>query len=275
MWRFMQKAMLCLFVAGLAVPIVAQDHSLVARYYRSAVAAANWPEAVLCGQSFSVDVTMLNPGVAKWTEEGFHKLGPVEGEDEVFRPDGFKFKMPDHTEVPLRGQHTFTLELTAPTTADTYETHWSMMTKGAPYGVPLTQSIRVYCDDAELGRALFPEKVACGEFFTAEVRMRNTGVSMWTEAKFYKLGPVKASHEIFRPDGHKFKMPDGTEVPVGEKYIFELELTAPGSAGAYETKWTMMKGGRPFGEEISRTVHVECRNTGFIGKEALRKDGRD
>lgn len=270
MSRFTQKALLCLAIAGLAAPLAAQQVNLAQESFRAAPGAATWPEAVLCGQSFTVDVTMINTFRATWTEAGYHKLGPVKGEQEPFRPDGFLFKMPEGTEVPLRGQHTFTLELTAPETPGTYETEWSMMVKGTPYGVPVKRSIRVYCDDAELGRAIFPEEVTCGEPFTAEVRMKNNGFSTWTEAEFYKLGPVLETKEAFRPDGHKFKMPDGTVVPVGEKYVFELELTAPGEAGVYETKWSMMKSGSTFGDEVSRFIKVLCPS-----KSGLRKDGRD
>lgn len=270
MSRFIQRAVLCLVAVGLAVPVGAQQQvNLAQQYYRAEQAAAEWPEEVLCGQAFAVDVTMVNTMRTTWTESGFHKLGPVKGEDEVFRSDGQKFKMPDGTEVPLRGQHTFTLELTAPETPGTYETEWSMMVKGTPYGTPIKRSIRVYCDDAELGRAIFPEEVTCGEPFRAEVRMKNNGASTWTEAEFYKLGPVLGTKEAFRPDGHKFKMPDGTEVPVGEKYGFDLELMAPGDPGVYETRWTMMNSGSAFGEEISRTINVVCKP-----KNDLDKNGR-
>lgn len=259
MSRSTQTAVLCLLTAALAVPLAAQTPApSLSQYYRSALVSADWPEAVLCGQAFSVDVTMVNTTNTKWTESGYHKLGPVRGEEEVFRPDGFKFKMPEGTEVPLRGQHTFTLELIAPQEAGTHETEWSMMMEGTPYGTPIKQSIRVYCDHAELGRAVFPEEVACGAPFTAEVRMKNAGASTWTEAEFFKLGPVLGTREVFRTDGHKFKMPDGTEVPVGEKYAFELDLVAPSQPGVYPTRWTMMKGGSPFGEEVSRTVKVVC-----------------
>lgn len=259
MQKLVNQALLCLLLVGLAAPLVAQERvSLLQQYYRSALKSAEWPEAVLCGETFEVDVTMVNTTNTKWTESGFHKLGPLKGEDEVFRPDGFKFKMPDGTEVPLRGEHTFTLELTAPDTPGTFETQWSMMMEGKPYGTPVVQSIDVYCDDAELGRALFPEEVACGAPFTAEVRMRNNGASTWTEEEFYKLGPVLGTEEAFRPDGHKFKMPNGTAVPVGEKYVFELDLTAPEDPGVYATKWSMMNSGSPFGEEVARIIRVSC-----------------
>lgn len=265
MSRFMLGALSCLLVAGLEAPAAAQGQDAqalarVAQYYRASPAEANWPEEVLCGAEFTVDVTMTNPANPKWTEEDFHKLGPVKGEDEMFRPDGQKFKLPDGVEVPFRGQHTFTLELTAPDEPGTYETLWSMMRQGAAYGEQIKKSIRVYCDDAELGRALFPEMVACGDDFTVEVRMKNNGASTWTETGFYKLGPVKKEAEVFRPDGHKFKMPDLTEVAPGERYVFQLELTAPEKAGTYETHWTMMDSGRPFGEQISRTIEVECES---------------
>lgn len=269
MSRLKQMAFLCLVAGGLAAPLVAQSGDNAPTNFLAAPKGGTWPEAVLCGQSFTVDVTMMNTSRAAWTESGYHKLGPVKGEEEIFRPDGFLFKMPEGTEVPLRGEHTFTLELAAPEEAGTYETEWSMMVKGTPYGVPVKRAIRVYCDDAELGRALFPEEVACGEAFTAEVRMKNNGASTWTEAEFYKLGPVLDIGEPFRGDGHKVKMPDGTEVPVGEKYVFELELTAPEEAGVYETKWSMMKGGHPFGEQVSRSIEVVCKP-----KSGSNKDGR-
>lgn len=244
--------------AVLAVPASAQMNRF-AKSLGSMAHEGNWPEAVMCGDSFTVDVTMTNPHNAVWTETDFHKLGPLMGEDEVFRPDGHRFKMPDGTTVPYGGKHTFSLELTAPEEAGTYETEWSMMTKGEPYGAPIKRSIRVYCDHAELGRALFPSDVPCGQTFKAEVRMINSGKSDWTEARFYKLGPVMGVEEPFRSDGHKFKMPDGTEVAPGDKYVFEVELTAPEKYGTYETKWVMMQGGNPFGEEVSRTIDVKCK----------------
>ena len=105
---------------------------------------------------------------------------------------------------------------------------------------------------------MFPEEVACGETFTVPVRMKNMGKAAWAEEEFYKLGPVMKTDEVFRTDGHKFKMPDFTEVAVGDKYDFELELTAPDKPGTYETKWTMMNSGKPFGEEISGTIKVVC-----------------
>lgn len=278
MSRFMKMALLSLVAVGLAMPLVAQDNVAIerSRYYRSAMASADWPEAVVCGSSFNVDVTMVNMARTPWTEDGFHKLGPVKGEEEVFRTDGNKVKMPDGTKVDYRGQHTFTLELTAPMDEGIFDTQWSMMTGGAPYGTPITQSIRVYCNEAKLGRALFPEEpVKCGEPFTVEVRMRNNGGVAWTEAEFYKMGPVKATNEIFRPDGHKFKMLDGTEVPVGEKHVFELELMAPDSAGSYETRWTMMKSGKPFGEEIERSIEVVCDKKPDMDGKRLRKKIND
>lgn len=259
MSRWIQTGALALLLAGLAAPVVAQDASLVARYFRSSVVEADWPEAVMCGDSFTVDVTMMNTATAKWSEAGFHKLGATKGEDEAFRTDGEKFKMPDGAEVPFRGQHTFTLELTAPDKAGSYETEWSMMIKGAPYGEPIGQTINVYCKDSKLARAKFPEEVACGESFTAEVRMKNTGKSAWTEESFYKLGPVLKTEEVFRPDGHKFKMPDLSEVEVGGIYAFELDLTAPDERGVYQTRWTMMDSGKPFGEEVSRDIKVVCK----------------
>jgi hypothetical protein len=259
MSRLFQKAVLCLLLVGLATPVAADEKEQVARYFRSTVVAADWPEAVMCGDSFAVDVTMSKPAGVKWTQANYHKLGPLNGEDEIFRPDGRKFSMPEGTEVPYRGEHTFTLELTAPEKRGSYETQWSMMTKGIPYGTPVGGTIRVFCDNAALARALFPEEVACGESFTAEVRMRNVGKSIWTEAEFYKLGPVLKMDEVFRTDGHKFKMPDGTEVAIGDKYVFELELTAPDTKGTYETKWTMMNSGKPFGEEVSREIKVACK----------------
>ena len=79
MSRSMQKAVLCLLLAGLAAPVAAQDNAAVARYYRSVVEAADWPEAVMCGESFTVDVPMINPTNTKWTEADYHKLGPLKG----------------------------------------------------------------------------------------------------------------------------------------------------------------------------------------------------
>ncbi len=256
--RLTQRSVPLLAAIVLATPVSAQLNRF-AQGFNSAMPEGTWPEAVMCGEPFTVDVTMTNPHRAPWTEAEFHKLGPLMGDKEPFRPDGLRVKMPDGTSVPYGGKHTFTLELTAPEEAGTYETQWSMMQKGEPYGIPIKKSIRVYCDHVELGRALFPEEVACGESFTAEVRMKNAGKSAWTEARFYKLGPVMGEKEPFRPDGHKFKMPDGTEVVPGDKYVFELELTAPATNGTYETKWVMMQGGTPFGEEISRTIQVKCK----------------
>ncbi len=113
-------------------------------------------------------------------------------------------------------------------------------------------------DAAEVGSAPFPRTTECGQSFAVDIRMRNTGESTWRRTDLYELGPVLGTKEVFRSDGHRLPIASGTEVAPGERTTFRLELTAPAAPGPYETRWSMMREGTPFGAPISKQIEVRC-----------------
>jgi len=247
-----------LAVAGL--PVWGQTYGAQFATGAQFAAGVEWPEEVFCGEEFTVDVPVRNTLREPWRETEFVKLGPIMGAEELFRPDGHKFKMPDLTEVQPGESFTFTLELTAPEEAGTHVTRWSMMKGGVPFGPRMSRWIMVRCgDNASLGAVTFPDRVSCGETFSVPVEMKNTGNTAWTDEEFFKLGSEMGPKDIFRKDGQRFKMPRGTRVEPGESHVFEVELTAPDEPGTYDTSWLMMKAGNAFGESAEGKIRVRCR----------------
>ena len=135
-------------------------------------------------------------------------------------------------------------------------------------------------DDADVVISNLPSAMDCGEVVSVSVVMRNTGTATWTRAAGYKLGALGDSDALYGPDPRVW-LPEDVEVPPGETYVFDFELTAPSSAMEVLTDWQMVhEGVRWFGESTRSTVEVTCSEwthcdpltspdavTGFSGKD--------
>lgn len=86
-----------------------------------------------------------------------------------------------------------------------------------------------------------PTSVAAGSVFAVAVTMRNSGDTTWT-SDVYKLG-AQNPHDNSTWGSHRIYLPDGVSVPPGSEYTFNVNVTAPYSAGLYNFQWRMVKEG--------------------------------
>ena len=118
----------------------------------------------------------------------------------------------------------------------------------------------VPADDAVIVASNLPASLECGEAFTAQITLQNTGSATWygTEPDLYKLGAVDDEDPLKTGDP-RIWMGDGAVVPPGASFTFDVPLVAPAEAGTYVTDWRMVHEWVTwFGETAASTVTVEC-----------------
>ena len=113
-------------------------------------------------------------------------------------------------------------------------------------------------DSAEVVSWNPPTRLECGESGQAELVMRNTGTATWTRDGAYKLGAV-ADSDPFIGNDPRVWLPESAVVFPGAEWTFEIDLSAPDSAGSYTTDWQMVhEYVNWFGESVATDILVEC-----------------
>jgi len=223
------------------------------------VADVRLPRRLQCGQTFRASITMLNTGATSWTTA--QALAAVGGED-VFTETP-RISVPAKVVVAPGETHTFVLALTAPDIAlPSARTAWRMVGEdGAGFGETVAQAVAMDCpprvDDAELVSADVPARLACGQSYTAEVRVRNTGTTRWSRRYGYALGAVEGGADFQAPD--RVALEAGAAVPPDAEHAFQATLTAPAAPGSYRVEWRMARSaGEWFGPSVAQAVKVVC-----------------
>ncbi len=106
----------------------------------------------------------------------------------------------------------------------------------------------------------FPESLGAGASTTVTVTVRNEGNFSWTGAEGVSLvqlatDPVQLSYEGGTIADNANEIPVYGGIFRGRPITFNLEVTAPETAGMITTNWQMMRNGEPFGEVL--TVNIE------------------
>lgn len=97
-------------------------------------------------------------------------------------------------------------------------------------------------DGAKVYSSSFPPALTCSARTTATVTFENTGTSTWTSEDCSLSGAP---------------LPVGTVAP-GAKVTFQVPLQAPATAGPFNVKRQLQRGGTPFGEAFTDTITVNC-----------------
>lgn len=111
-------------------------------------------------------------------------------------------------------------------------------------------------DDAEIVVMDFPATLILGESYSAQVRIKNTGTTIWSESDGYCLGAVDDSDPF--TSIIRIPLPLGSNVEPGEEVSFSINLKAPLTPDTYTTDWRMLKGTDNWFGEIAR-ADVEVR----------------
>ena len=110
-------------------------------------------------------------------------------------------------------------------------------------------------NDAEVVSTDFPAKLILDESYTAEVRLKNSGTTVWSEPDGYCLGAVGDSDPF--TSATRIPLPSGTSVEPGEEVTFRIELKAPLTPNTFTTAWRMLKGTDEwFGEIAQADIEV-------------------
>lgn len=105
----------------------------------------------------------------------------------------------------------------------------------------------------ELAGNTIPDTMTAGQNYNVSVTFRNRGV-LWRNDRNFRLGAVGDS-DPFTPFN---RVNIVGEVRPGQSYTFNFQMTAPASAGSYQTQWRMVRDGVTwFGPTLSKTVQVE------------------
>jgi len=106
-----------------------------------------------------------------------------------------------------------------------------------------------------------PDEMIAGETFIAKVIVQNTGNESWTNTKNIKFG--QHDDETYFGPGRYYIDDNEDEIPIyggifkGRAKVFNVEITAPKTAGTFETNWGMLQEGVTwFGETITKNINV-------------------
>ncbi len=229
------------------------------------VVSQNLPDAMYCGDTESFAIRLENVGTGDWTEDGTngHRLG-VTDNDDPFRSNGSKVRLPAGTTIAPGQRHTFTVELTAPETHGVVRTEWQMAEQGVEwFGSIVFKDINVVCGDhAVLAAEVFPAAMNCSSEDEATVTLQNLGSTDWTDAAGFSLANVGTS-DAFNPSGAPVRLPSNVTVGRdGGQYPFKVPLQAPSNTHQNDvmTLWQMEHNGEPFGPLVTARIDVDCVN---------------
>ena len=113
-------------------------------------------------------------------------------------------------------------------------------------------------DDAELVQMTLPDALACGAALAAELTLRNSGTTTWSQAQGYALGAVDGSDPL--AGDVRVDLPADLEIAPGDSHTFTLDLVAPELEAEYHTDWQMLRGDAEawFGDLAEADVNVAC-----------------
>lgn len=94
-------------------------------------------------------------------------------------------------------------------------------------------------DDAEFVSQNVPGTVPAGAAFQAQLTLRNTGTTTWSEAAEYRLGSQTPQDNQVWGLG-RLEIGAGVEVAPGETYTFDVDLTAPATPMEHPMQWRMV-----------------------------------
>jgi methionine-rich copper-binding protein CopC len=231
------------------------DTQVTVPAYNAKLVDCTMPTIMNAGQTYQVDITVLNTGGNTWTAAENYKLGAV-GDSDPFAQT--RINMSSFDVINPNSTKTFTFLMKAPDTPGIYTSDWRMLREGVTwFGDVLTEyidiaSISPY--DAELVSFSCPEYMNAGQSYTASIKVKNTGSNTWTADDGYMLGAVDGSD----PFASACQLLGPTEsIATNQTKTFDIIMTAPLKPGTYVSDWRMLREGvNSFGDILSLPVIV-------------------
>lgn len=218
----------------------------------------------------AVSVTMRNMGTTTWTRTT-HRLvsmnpfnNSVWGRTDVLIPTGVS--------IAPGQSHTFAFNITAPTTAGTYNFQWQMrkVSPGLPANFGQTSTnvlVSVLTGfNAEFFSQSVPTALEPGKKVDVQVVMRNRGSTTWTPDNVRLISKTTPTN-LFGKDS--IQLLPGETIAPGQYKTFNFRIQAPAAEGDYAFKWQMRRlGVANFGPETPTvSIHIQALyNSQFVSQ---------
>lgn len=220
----------------------------------------DFPTTMTPGETISVNVIVRNTGDTQWNAASNFKLGQQEFIDPVlfgagrFTLDDSQDDIPDYGGIFRGRAKTFTIDITAPLTTGTYNTHWSMLQEGVRwFGEVLQIPITVSTNNSKFISQVAPTTVYAGEVFTYSATFENSGTTTWTGTDGYNLGSQNPQDNTTWGIG-RVQVPH--DVLPGEQVTFTVNLTAPLTGTGDNLQWKMIQEGIEWFGEQTNTLFI-------------------
>ena len=210
------------------------------------ITAVTSPDALLTGQTASVDVTVKNTGLSTWSPDNLYRLAT----DNSISASN-RYYLPSGVTVAPGASYTFHIPITAPNAVGTGTLNLRMVQDGvAFFGENRQVNIPVKAkSDAAIESVNMPDSVKAGQSFTATVVVKNTDTVTWTEQSLIRLGV-----EGTATGPNRVTLPSGVSVLPGAEFTFTYTAVAPTSGDLILNIRMIRDGVAWFGD--SKTVSI-------------------
>jgi hypothetical protein len=204
------------------------------------------PTTMTVGQTTTVSVTMKNNGTTTWTRSGGYKLGSQNPQDN-YTWNLNRVWLPAGVAVAPGQQRTFTFNITAPTTAGTYNFQWRMVQDGVQWFGAYSTNVAIVVGNPVnssqfISYSGVPTSMARGQTAVVSVTMKNNGTTTWTRSGGYKLGSQNPQ-DNYTWNLNRVWLPTGVSVAPGQSRTFTFTIKAPSTVGTYNFQWRMVQDG--------------------------------
>ncbi len=109
-------------------------------------------------------------------------------------------------------------------------------------------------DDAKFDDQDVPNEMVASRQYEVSVTMKNTGTTIWSGAKGYRLGSQKPQDTAIW--GGRIFLPLNKRVLPGKKITFDFTVTAPQKPGSYHFQWRMIREGQGWFGTVSKDQFI-------------------
>jgi hypothetical protein len=214
------------------------------------------PAAMTAGQTAAVSLTMNNSGTTTWSPGTYLLASLNPAGNSVWGSSQVALS----SSVPPGSNATFNFNITAPSTAGTYNFQWGMTQSGVgSFGSPST-NVAIGVSSGGGGgtnNALFmsqsvPASMSVGQSVSVSVTMRNNGTTTWAAGSYGLQSQNLQGNSTWGLSRVNVTSP----VVPGSNATFTFNVTAPSTGGTYNFQWRMIQDGAGTFGDFSSNVAV-------------------
>jgi hypothetical protein len=222
------------------------------------------PKTLSPGETETVSITLENSGDTTWTKNQNYKLGTQNPQDNRLWTGTTRQYLADVDRIESGRKKTFSFDILAPVTLGFYNFQWRMVQDGVEWFGDFTPNAVIEVkkgtqppasNDAQFVSQNVPSALDPGETTMVTVTIKNTGTSTWSRDDGYKLCSRNPDLNTILTEAPCVDLPTKEVLP-GQIATFDLEVTAPHTAGIYNFQRQMMHNDNWFGE---RSPNVAIR----------------